>query len=123
MPLMSARIGTYMDSPVAAGAPYAAPFRHIVAKWRRGLSLRTRLALCVALGVAGIIALLSFVQVRLAGRTVEAQLIASAGTTAQAVADGMGSLDEAEVPEWLHDFVEAEPSLRIISIVDVSGDG
>src|SRR3954471_2108475 len=87
------------------------PFRHIVAKWRGGLSLRARLALFVTLGVTGIVAVLSLLQVRLIERTVEAQLMESAKGTAQAVADGMHSLDESDVPAWLHDFIEAESAV------------
>jgi signal transduction histidine kinase len=95
----------------------AKPFRPIVAKWRSGLSLRARLALFVALGVAVVIALLSLVQIHLVERTVEVQLVDSARATAQAVADGMRSVDETDVPGWLHDFIEAEPAVSAISIV------
>ena len=110
-------------TPPTSDAPGAArPFRHIVAKWRSGLSLRARLALFVALGVAGVVALLSLLQVRLIERTVEAQLVDSARATAQAVADGMRSLDETDVPGWLHDFIEAEPAVRSISIVTLDHD-
>ena len=88
-----------------------------------GLSLRARLALFVALGVAAVIALLSFLQVRLVERTVEQQLIDSARGTAQAVADGMRSIDEVDVPGWLHDFIEAEPAVRAITLVAIdNGD-
>jgi two-component system NtrC family sensor kinase len=93
------------------------PIRPNGAKWRFSLSLRSRLALFVGLGVAGVVALLSLLQVRLVEQTVETQLVDSARATAQAVADGMRSLDETDVPGWLHDFIEAEPAVREISIV------
>ncbi|HEV3214492.1 MAG TPA: ATP-binding protein, partial [Vicinamibacterales bacterium] len=90
-----------------------------MAKWLPGLSLRARLAVLVALGVAGVIAFLSFLQVRLVERTVEKQLVDSARATALAVANGMGSLDEADVPGWLHDFITADPAVRAITLVEV----
>jgi two-component system NtrC family sensor kinase len=31
----------------------------------------------------------------------------------------MRSIDETDIPGWLHDFIEAEPSVRAISIVDL----
>ena len=98
----------------------AGPLRHIVAKWwRTGLSLRARLAVFVALGMAGIIAVLSSLQVGLVQQTVEKRLVDSASGTAQAVADGMQSLDEPDVPGWLHDFIEADPAVRVITVVSV----
>src|SRR5436853_385171 len=103
-------------SAAAAGAP---PFRHGVAKWRSGLSLRARLTLLVAIGTAAVVALLSFLQVRLVERTFESQRVDSAQRTAQAVADNMQSLDETDVPGWLHDFIEAEPAVRAITIVSI----
>src|SRR6266566_4962569 len=108
-----------MTSPPSDAPAGARPFRHIVAKWRSGLSLRARLALFVAVGVAGIVALLSLLQVRLIERTVETQLVDSARATAGAVADGMRSIDETDVPGWLHDFIQAEPAVRAISIVSL----
>jgi two-component system, NtrC family, sensor kinase len=106
-----------MTSTISEAPDKGRPFRHVVAKWRYGLSLRARLALFVALGVTAVIALLSFLQVRLVERTVEQQLIDSARGTAQAVADGMRSIDEVDVPGWLHDFIEAEPAVRAITLV------
>src|SRR4029077_11850691 len=106
-----------MALPVSEAPVGARPFRPIGANWRFGLSLRARLALFVAVGVAGVVALLSLLQGRLIERTVETQLVDSARATAQAVADGMRSIDETDVPGWLHDFVEAEPAVRAISIV------
>src|SRR5438132_1075654 len=101
-----------MASPVPDRPADSPPFRHIVAKWRKGLSLRARLALLVALGVAAVIALLSFLQVGLVQRTVEKQLVDSARATALAIADGMGALDQSDVPGWLQDFIEADPAVR-----------
>jgi two-component system, NtrC family, sensor kinase len=112
-------ISSYMVSPLPDRAAAGSPFRHIVAKWRGGLSLRARLALLVALGVAAVIALLSFLQVRLVETTVEKQLVDSARATALAVAAGMGSLDEADVPGWLHDFIAADPAVRAITLVEI----
>src|SRR3954466_5689943 len=112
-----------MTHPSSGATADARPFRPIGAKWRFPLSLRARLALFVALGVAGGGALLSLLQVRLIERIVETQLVDSARATAQAVSDGMRSLDETDVPGWLHDFIEAEPAGRAISIVSLdNGD-
>jgi signal transduction histidine kinase len=108
-----------MKSPVTDHSPAASPFRHSGAKWRAGLSLRARLAVLVGLGVAAVIALLSLLEVRLVERTVETQLVDSARSTALAVANGMGSLDEADVPGWLHDFITADPAVRAITLVEV----
>jgi two-component system NtrC family sensor kinase len=101
------------DSELSAAGQ---PFRPIGAKWFP-LSLRSRLALFVALGVAGIVALLSVLQVRLIEQTVGTQLVDSARATAQAVKDGLRSLDEPDIPGWLHEFIEAEPAVRAITIV------
>jgi len=112
-------ISTYMKSPVPSRSAAASPFRHIVAKWRGGLSLRARLAALVALGVAAVIAVLSFLQVRLVETTVEKQLVDSGRATALAVSDGMSSLDEADVPGWLHDFIAADPAVKAITLVEI----
>src|SRR5437868_55669 len=103
-----------MTPSLSDAAAAGRPFRPSGAKWRLDLSLRARLALFVALGVAGVVALLSLLQVRLMERTVTTQLVDSARATAQAVADGMRSIDETDVPSWLHDFVLAEPAVRAI---------
>jgi signal transduction histidine kinase len=108
-----------MESPANSSSPVTSPFRHIVAKWRTGVSLRVRLAALVALGVAAVIALLSVLQLRLVESTVEKQLVDSARATAVAVAEGMGTLDEADVPGWLHDFIAADPAVRSITLVEV----
>src|SRR3954466_14524339 len=99
----------------------ARPFRPNGAKWHLPRSLRFRLALFVGLGVAGVVALLSILQVRLVEQTVERQLVGSASGTAQAVANGMRSVDDSDMPGWLHDFIEAEPAVRSISIVALDG--
>src|ERR1700686_3902734 len=98
-----------MTPPRSDASAANPPIRPIGAIWP--LSLRSRLALFVALGVAGIVALLSVLQVRLIEGTVETQLVDSGRATAQAVADGMRSLDETDIPGWLHDFIEAEPAV------------
>jgi signal transduction histidine kinase len=108
-----------MTSPSSDTTAAAGAFRPIGAKWRAVLSLRARLALFVALSVAFVVALLSLLQVRLMERTVEAQLVDSTRATAQAVADGMRSIEESDIPGWLHDFIEAEPAVRAISIVSL----
>src|ERR1700730_10276736 len=108
-----------MTSPSSDSASAGTPFRHTVAKWRAGLSLRARLALLVAVGVAAVIAILSFMQVRLVERTVAKQLVDSARATALAVAAGMGSLDEADVPGWLQDFIAAMRAVRAIALSEV----
>jgi signal transduction histidine kinase len=106
-----------MTIPLPDVPTAAAPVRPIGAKWLFPLSLRFRLALFVALGVAAVVALLSLLQVRLIERTVETQLVDSATATAQAVADGMRPLDQVDIPGWLHEFIEAEPAVRAISII------
>jgi two-component system, NtrC family, sensor kinase len=108
-----------MDSGRLTSAGFDRPIRHSVAKWSGKLSVRSRLALSVAFGASVLIALLAFLQVRLVERTVEQRLVQSARATAQAVADGMSSLDETDVPGWLHDFIEAEPAVRAITLVSI----
>src|SRR5438105_15699181 len=112
-------ISTYMKSHVPSRSAAGSPFRHIVAKWRGGLSLRARLPGLVGLGGAAVIAVLSCRQVCRVETTVEKQLVDSGRATALAVSDGMSSLDEADVPGWLHDFIAADPAVKAITPVEI----
>ncbi len=110
-----------MSSSASAALPGEHPIRHTVAGWRFRSSLRARLTLFVALGAAAVIALLSLLQLRLIERTVEAQLFDSARGTAQAVADGMQLVEGTDPGGWLHDFIEATPAVRAITLVSFAG--
>jgi hypothetical protein len=97
--------------------------RHSVANWLMGRSLRTRLSLLVALVVATGIAIESFLQVRVVERTLEQALVEEARSTAQTITGDLQTqrLDLADVADRLHDFIEANPAVRIITVVTIQG--
>lgn len=106
-------------------APTSEPqqIRHSVAKWRMGRSLRARLSLLVALVVATGIAIESYLQVRVVERTIEQALVEEARSTAQTITGDLEArrLDPADIADRLHDFVEANPAVRIITVITTQG--
>src|SRR5262245_65250571 len=91
--------------------PDLAHLRPAVAKWRGALSLRARLSLIVAFVLAAAIIALSYLEVHAIARTIERELENTAQLAAVAVADELASRpgvpDDAELADWLHDFIEA----------------
>jgi two-component system NtrC family sensor kinase len=94
------------------------------AKLRRALSLRLRLALLVALSTAAVIGIEAFLEIRVFERAVERDLLETARLTALAVADDYElrtePIDRAALAADLHDLVLTAPTLRTLSIVEVS---
>ena len=90
---------------------------------RGGLSLRARLSLLVGLVVATAIAMASYLQVRVVERTIEQALVQEAQSTAQTIADYLRArrFDATDVTDRLHDFIEANPAVRIITVITPDG--
>jgi signal transduction histidine kinase len=101
--------------------------RHSGAKWPRGLSLRARLSLLVALVIAAVVTALTVLQVRATERTIEQTLVDAARLTAEAVADDLrgrdAPLDADDLRGTLHEFIEANPAVRAISVVTFTDGG
>ena len=96
------------------------------AKLRGALSLRSRLAILVALSTASVIGIEAFLEIRVFERAVERDLIETARLTAVAVADDFElraePLDTAALAADLHELVLTAPMLRTLTIVQVSDD-
>jgi two-component system, NtrC family, sensor kinase len=110
---------TMADPPVSIGAPVEA------AAGRTGrrpvLSLRLRALLLAGLGVAAIVGLASWLEVRAIEHEIRNDLLTTARQTAEAVADDLSlrpdPLDVDDLTDSLHDFVIAVPALRVIAVV------
>src|SRR4051795_8157114 len=96
------------------------------AKLRGALSLRLRLALLVALSTAIVIGIEAFLEIRVFERTVERDLLETARLTAVAVADDYElrtePVDAQSLSADLHDLVLTAPTLRTLTIVEVTGE-
>jgi signal transduction histidine kinase len=108
------------DPEHANGAPHERP---AVAGWRSGLAMRVRLSLLVAVVVALVITALTYLQLRAVERTIDTELTDSARLTAQAIADDLGTrgLNPVDLDDWLHEFIEANPAVRAITVVTADG--
>lgn len=106
----------------------AAQVRHTVAEWRRGLSLslRVRLSLFAALVVATVVVALTYLELGAVERNIEQELVDSARLTAGAIAADLrprlGLADRADFVDWLHEFIEANPAIQVITIVTSGED-
>jgi len=118
---MTSTIATSDLDPAAA-----AQQRPIGAKLRPGISLRLRLAVLVALSVAIVIGIEAFLEIRVFERTVERDLLDTARITALAVADDYelrsDPVDADALSTDLHELVASAPTLRTLTVVEVSGD-
>ena len=107
--------------PVPTAA--AAQLRPSVAKLRTSLSLRTRVALLIALAVSLIVGLEAVIEIRVFERAVERDLLDTARFTALAVADDFelrrDPLDVGAIAATLHDFAITAPAIRTVSVVGV----
>ena len=110
---------TWQRSLRASPFRKAQQIRHSVANWLAGLSLRARLSLLVALVVATGIAMATYLQVRVVERTIEQALVSEAESTAQTITDDLraGLVDPGDITDRLHDFIEANPAVRVITVV------
>ena len=99
--------------------------RHAVAGLSGPLSLRTRLSLLVGFIVALVVGAAAFLELRTFTSTMEAELTSAARVTARAVADDMELRSRADdnVVESgvLHEFLEVNPAVRTITVIEVDG--
>jgi len=90
-------------------------------------SLRARLPILIALVVAGVLTTATYAELRSVGLSVEQNLVQTADLTALAVVDDIAargpSVDAADVRDTLHELIEANATLRSISIVEVTDSG
>ena len=86
-----------------------------------GWSLRTKLALLLALAIALVIGVTTYLQSRVFERTVEGELSETARLTALAVADDLelreGPFNAEELTQTLREFVETVPEFGAITVV------
>jgi signal transduction histidine kinase len=115
---------TTATSELTASA--AAQRRPTGAKLRGALSLRMRLALLVALSTAVVIGIEAFLEISVFEHAVERDLLETARLTALAVADDYelraDPVDAAAVAKDLHELVLTAPTLRTLTIVQLSSD-
>src|SRR5262245_46470201 len=110
------------------GLPQSPQDRHAVAGLLGQLSLRARLSLLVGFIVAVVVSAASFLELRMFERTLASELLDTARRTAIAVADDLelrsrtpGDPDD-DPSDALHQFLEVNPAVRAITVVDLEGD-
>jgi two-component system, NtrC family, sensor kinase len=108
---------------VLAAQNGARQIRHGVAAWRPAMSLRVRLLVLVALALALVIGATTYWETRTFETALDRELRDTARSTAEAVADDLELRPEpyTELDSMLHEFLEAVPALREVTVV--SGDG
>lgn len=115
---------SYLDAEAGASEVERRQIRPTVAKMLLPKTLRGRLLLMVAVVVALVIGATEYLESRLFERTAINELTRNARSTAFAVADDLElrwpQLDPAAIGETLHDFLEAVPAVRSISVVTVA---
>jgi two-component system NtrC family sensor kinase len=89
--------------------------------------LRVRLALFVVLVVALVVSTSTYLELRLFQSSIGSDLVEAAKSTAQSVADDVELRndpfkDREEVADTLREFMEAMPSIRVLSVVTFEGD-
>ena len=92
----------------------------------RGLSLRARLGLSVALVVASVVGVATLLENRIVVGVVETEAMDAAAATALGIAGELGerptSPSEADLDAMLFDFTRAEPALKSLTVTRV-GEG
>ncbi|MCX6544781.1 MAG: ATP-binding protein [Acidobacteria bacterium] len=92
--------------------------------WRR--SLRVRVAVFVAVSVAAVISVTTYVELRQFERVVESDIREAGRLTAMAVADDLelreGPLQPDGLARYLHEFIDAAPEIRSVSVVTMNGN-
>ena len=114
-----------MDERSAEPAPASRQARPTVANLL--VPLRVRLALLVVLLVTFVVATSTYLELRLFQSSIAADLVDSAKSTAQSVADDLelrvDPMSEREdVADTLREFLEAVPSIRVLSVLTFDGD-
>ena len=97
-------------------------FRPTVAKLQDAFTLRLRLGLMVALVVTVVVGVSSYLQIQSFETSARTQLFETARSTAQTVADDIEAQDlenvtPADIGTTLHEFNDANPSIRRISVI------
>jgi len=109
------------------GLPQSPQDRHAVASLLRPLSLRARLSLLVGFIVAVVVSAAAFLELRMFEQTLASELLDAARRTAVAVADDLELRSHTPEPNSessaaLHQFLEVNPAVRAITVVDLDGD-
>jgi signal transduction histidine kinase len=90
-------------------------------------SLRVRVAVFVAVAIAGVIGVTTYFELRQFERAVEDELRESGRLTAMAVADDLemrdGPLRPDDLARYLHEFIDAAPELHSVSVVTMTAGG
>jgi two-component system, NtrC family, sensor kinase len=101
--------------------------RHAVAGLLRPLSLRTRLSLLVGFIVAVVVGAAALLELRMFTTRMESELIGGARNTARAVADDFElrsrADDSAIESEVLHQYLEVNPAVHAITVIEVDDQG
>jgi two-component system, NtrC family, sensor kinase len=91
----------------------------------RAISLRARWLLLAALGTASVVGLVTYLQTRTVEEAVEREALDGAGATALGVAADLTERDtlptSAELEELLAGFVQAEPSVKALTVTRMAG--
>lgn len=105
----------------------AEPNRRRVADWRIARSLQAGLTLLVAVTVAAVIGAVTYAEIRLFESGVERDLRDVARSAATAISDDIElrtePLDGAAIARMLHEFIDATPVLRTITVVRADPEG
>ena len=110
-----------MDTVQAKLGRRQGQIRLSVARWFTGLSLRAQITLLIALVVTVVVALSTYFEIRAFETSLLNDLLATARSTAQTVADDIElrpePLNVEDLADGLREFREAVPSIRDISVV------
>ena len=114
-----------MIEPQAETAGATGQSRPTVANWL--VPLRVRLALLVALVVTLVVTSATYLELRTFEASIGNDLVESAKSTAQSVADNLElradpANERDEVADTLREFLEAVPSIRVLSAITFDGD-
>ena len=116
-----------MPSHPPREAPVSVHGRHSVAEWLSGSSLSGRLSWLVVLIVTSVVTGVAFVEEQSFLRSVERDLLDTARSTAQAVADDLAArpapVDPLDIRDTLHDFAAADPVVHAISFIEEDDTG
>jgi signal transduction histidine kinase len=100
--------------------------RPSVAKCLRRSSISRRISLFVALIVTGVVASVSYLQVRAFERTLDRDLVNAAQLGVQSVNENLSAREELEaldIRDVLHDLVDADPFIDAIAIIEADEHG
>ncbi len=113
-----------MTSDPAPAGPRPRQFRPTVARWFARLSLRAKITLLIALVVTVVVTASTYLEIRAFEASLLADLLETARSTAQAVADDVelrpDPLNVEDVADSLREFREAVPSIRDVSVVTLA---